>query len=121
MGSTFKNLSGQALHSIAITFKGATSDTFGPYIVLTYRLPGGKSAGRVIPFSQGSLTTVNGQTTATFTPTGLELPDNTVIQDLEIIAIGENGGGSVTISDVSVNGTLVGKLLTTLNTCDALP
>ena len=92
VGSVFKNIAGTPLVNIVIDLKGTMNTTFGPYLVITYRLPAGKIAGRV-----------------------------TTIQGLELIGIGENSGGSVTVSDVTIGGAIAGKSLTTLNTCDCVP
>ncbi len=121
VGSLLKNVANTPFHSVAVKFRGAVSDSFGPYIVLTYRLPSGKSAGRVVPFDHTSMSTANGVTTASITPTALEIPDGSTIQSLEIIAIGENSAGSVTINDVLINGSVAGKTLSTISSCDAVP
>ncbi len=99
------------------------NNTFGPYLVITYRLPSGKLAGRVIPLTQGFVSTnqATGLTRVQFNRKNLDLADGTTIQTLELIGIGENSGGSVTVSDVTVGGALAGKSLTTLNTCDCVP
>jgi hypothetical protein len=124
VGSVFKNIAGTALTSIVIDFKGTVNETFGPYIVIIYRFPAGKVAGRVVPFSAGSVApspTKGGFMRTVFTAKNLELPEGTTIQGLEIIGIGENSGGSVTISDVTIGGAQTGKALNTVNTCDCVP
>jgi hypothetical protein len=123
VGSVFKNIAGTPLVNIVIDLKGTMNTTFGPYLVITYRLPAGKIAGRVIPVVHGLVSTnqTSGFTRVVFNSKNLELPDGTTIQGLELIGIGENSGGSVTVSDVTIGGAIAGKSLTTLNTCDCVP
>jgi hypothetical protein len=123
VGCVFQNVSGLPLQDISIDYQGELDTTFGPYMAITYRLPAGKLAGRVLSFSEADIgpSPSKGLSRATFDGAGLGLPQGTTIQSLEFIAIGENDGGSLTISDVFINGAATSKLLKTLNTCEFVP
>jgi len=123
VGCVLQNVAGLTLQTVAVDYQGNIETTFGPYMAITYRLPGGKLAGRVVPFTEADIapSPSKGLSRATFDCGNLGLPQGTTIQTLEFIAIGENDGGSVTISDVFVNDTATGKLLKTVNTCDFVP
>lgn len=123
VGSVFKNVYLIPLEEIAIDYKGQTNETFGPFLVVTYKVPKGKISGRVLPFSgqPGTQSPSKGYTRISFTRKDMNLPVGTTLQGMEIIAIGENGGGSVTLSDVFINGEVVKRSLNTLNSCDVVP
>jgi len=123
VGVSFNNVSGQPLSEILVDLKGDLNNTFGPWLVLSYRLPTGKIAGRVVSFSQAKSVSgaPEGFNRIAFTGNDLGLPPGTIMRAMEIMAIGENASGSITVGDVTVNGITAGKLMNTQTTCDFVP
>ncbi|HEY9775295.1 MAG TPA: hypothetical protein V6C81_16130 [Planktothrix sp.] len=123
VGANFGNVQGLPPKEIVIDYRGQANSTFGPFLLLSYYLPNAKLSGRVVPFMQAKngKDAPEGYTRAIFRGQDLELPEGATIQSMEMIGIGENGGGSVTIGDVTVNGAAASKLLSTQNTCDFVP
>jgi hypothetical protein len=123
VGAVFGNVSGAPPKEIVVDYRGQVNSTFGPYLLLSYYLPNAKLAGRVVPFAQAKNgnNAPEGFTRAVFRGQDMGLPEGTTIQSMEMIGIGENGAGNVTIGDVSVNGAIAAKLLSTQSTCDFVP
>jgi hypothetical protein len=123
VGVNFNNVAGLRPAQIMIDYKGDVNDTFGPWLVLSYQLPSGKVAGKVVSFTQGQALSgaAEGFNRIAFTGDGLGLPAGTVLRALEIIAIGENASGTVTLGDVTTNGVAAGKLMNAQMTCDFVP
>jgi hypothetical protein len=123
VGASLGNVSGMASDEILVDYKGQVNSTFGPYLLLSYNLPNSKQAGRVVPFPEGKSVdgAPEGYARVSITGKDLGLPDGTKIQSLEIIALGENGGGNVTIADVSIDGIKATKLVGTQMSCQYVP
>lgn len=122
-GVNFNNVSGLRPTQIMIDYKGDVNDTFGPWLVVSYQMPSGKVAGKVVSLTQGQALSgaPEGFNRIAFTGEGLGLPTGTTLRALEIIAIGENASGTITLGDVTVNGVTAGKLMTAQMTCDFVP
>jgi hypothetical protein len=123
VGAVFGGVAGVAPDEIVIDFKGQANTTFGPYLLLSYTLPNGKVAGRVLPFVQGKpgAGATGGFTRVVFRGADMGLPSGTTIRSMEIIALGENGGGNVTIGDITIDGVTCSKTLASLSTCEYVP
>ena len=123
IGTVFNNVQGLQLTSLVLDYKGDVNNTFGPWLVVSYKLPSGKLAGRVVPFTQASTASgaPDGYNRIAFTPSNLSLPQQVTINSLEIIAIGENSTGSISLGDITVNGAKSSQLMTTKATCEFVP
>lgn len=123
VGVNFNNVSGLRPSQMMIDYKGDVNNTFGPWLVISYQLPSGKVAGKVVSFTQAQPLSgaPEGFNRIAFTGEGLGLPAGTNLRALEIIAIGENASGTITLGDVTVNGVTAGKLTTPQLTCDFVP
>ncbi len=123
VGVNFNNVSGLQPAQLMIDYKGDVNDTFGPWLVISYQMPSGKVAGKVVSFTQGQAVSgaPEGFNRLAFTGEGLGLSGGTTLRALEIIAIGENASGTITLGDVTVNGVTAGKLMNPQLTCDFVP
>ncbi|MGH9548349.1 MAG: hypothetical protein ACRD3W_03200 [Terriglobales bacterium] len=123
VGAVVKNVNGLPAGEVQVDYRGQVNADFGPHLIFTYVLPNSKVAGRVVPFVQGApiAGAPEGYTRLSFKGIDMGMVPGTTLRSLEILGIGENGGGSTTIDTVTVNGVTAAKAMSTQNTCDYVP
>lgn len=123
VGAVVQNIVGLPANTVQVDYKGTADANVGPHMILNYYLPGGKLAGRVIPFVQGKSASgaPSGFSRVVFNGGDLGIPSGAVWQNIEVLLIGENGNGSTSIDSIKVNGVAAAKLMNTQNTCDFVP